>query len=89
MQTTSNEQWFNNPTGAGNRQAGVSNPEVGQRYRMAGRSGSIGKRYRLAGRLRGRQSGQACGLRDKTGKGKNQEGEKKRDWEKQELRQKC
>ena len=38
-------------------------------------------------RFRGRQSGQAGGLRVRTGKGQNQEREKKRDWEKQELRQ--
>jgi hypothetical protein len=57
------------------RQAGVSKPEVGQQYRMAGR-------------LRGWQSGQADGLRVRTGKGKNQEGEIKRDWGKQEQTQK-
>jgi hypothetical protein len=34
--------------------------------------------YRMAGRLRGRQSGQAGRLRDGTGKGQNQENEKKR-----------
>ena len=42
----------------------------------------------MAGRLRVRQSGQAGGLRVRTGKGQNQEDEKKRDWEKQELKQK-
>jgi hypothetical protein len=37
--------------------------------------------YRSAGRFRGRQSGQAGGLRVKTGKVQNQGDEKKRDWE--------
>jgi hypothetical protein len=43
----------------------------------------------VAGRLRvrGRQSGQASRLGVRTGKGQNQEGEKK-DWKKQELRHK-
>ena len=59
------------------RQAGVSKPEVGQRYRLV---------CRLS--VRGRQSGQAGGLRVRTGKSQNQEGEKKRDWEKHELRHK-
>ena len=40
------------------RQAEVNNPEVGQRYRTAGRL-----------RVRGRRSGQAGGLRVRTGKG--------------------
>ena len=53
----------------------VINPEVGQRYRSADR-------------VRGRQSGEAGGLRVTTGKGHNQEGEKKKDWEKQKLRHK-
>ena len=52
------------------RQAGVSKPEEGQRYQTADRL-----------RARGRQSSQAGGLRVRTGKGQNQEGEKKkRDW---------
>jgi hypothetical protein len=37
----------------------------------------MGQRYRSAGRLRGRESGQAGGLRVRTGKGQNQEDEKK------------
>jgi hypothetical protein len=54
-----------------------NNREVGQKYRSVGRL-----------RVRCRQSGQAGGLRVRTGKGQNQESEKKRDWEKQELRTK-
>jgi hypothetical protein len=48
----------------------------------------MGQSYRTAGRVRGRQSDQAGGLRVRTGKGQNQETEKKKDWEKQELRPK-
>ena len=55
------------------RQGGITKPELGQQYSLAGRL-----------RVRGRQSGLAGGLRVRTGKGQNQEGEKKRDWEKQE-----
>jgi hypothetical protein len=46
------------------RQEVVSKPEVGQEYQTASR-------------VRVRQSGQAGGLRFRTGKGQNQEGEKR------------
>ena len=50
---------------------------------------SLRQRYRTAGSVRVRQSGQAGGFRVKTGKGQNQEGEKKRDWGKAGAETKC
>jgi hypothetical protein len=64
------------------RQAGVSKPEVGQLYqavcRLRVRQRSViqrGAKVQVAGRLRRR--GQACGLGVRTGKGQNQEGERR------------
>jgi hypothetical protein len=61
-------------TGSGSGQAEVGNPEVGQRYRTAGRLS-----------VRGMQSGQAGELMVRIAKGQNQEDEKRETGEKQEL----